>query len=295
MSLSTFLELKEVRDRFRREFLKPEGGVRIRGHAKLRCHAKLALGAPPLTKTFAIAGTAFDYLLRFYVKKLNPFAVEREWVAENALEVLGRLGDERMQNRAKQALRNSKAAYRRYLSGKKRQKPGAELIRASIRLAYLDTIFRAGIVDDAAFAEAEKSLIEELSNLLGLVRARDLSARRVCVLNPTFGKGSQLGGGADADLLIDHTLIEIKTTKERKLRREIFNQLIGYYLLSRIGGIDGCAKRHPIRTLAVYYSRDGVFRSVSVRTVIPHKNVGRIISWFARKAKEQFPFQNEAA
>lgn len=32
--------------------------------------------APPLTDHYWLVGTAFDYLLRFYIKFLNPKAIE---------------------------------------------------------------------------------------------------------------------------------------------------------------------------------------------------------------------------
>ena len=50
------------------------------------------------------------------------------------------------------------------------------------------------------------------------------------VLNPTFA-GSRDIGGADADLITDGCLWEIKTTKERGARGEWLRQLLGYVLL----------------------------------------------------------------
>lgn len=35
-----------------------------------------------------------------------------------------------------------------------------------------------------------------------------------CILNPAFGEAAALVGGADADLMIDNTLIDLKTTKK---------------------------------------------------------------------------------
>lgn len=40
------------------------------------------------------------------------------------------------------------------------------------------------------------------------------------------------------DLLLDNSLIDIKTTKYLELKRDYLNQLIGYYILFLIGGID---------------------------------------------------------
>jgi len=40
--------------------------------------------APPLTDCYGLLGTAFDYLLRFYVEKLNPGA-KLDWVGDQGL------------------------------------------------------------------------------------------------------------------------------------------------------------------------------------------------------------------
>ena len=76
MSLTSFVGNKDVRERFKQEFPSPKFSV------------QKPLLAPPLTKHNILMGTAFDYLLRFYLKRLNPQAVESRWVAENAVGVL---------------------------------------------------------------------------------------------------------------------------------------------------------------------------------------------------------------
>jgi hypothetical protein len=73
MSLTSFLERKDVRDRFRQEFAMP--GMKV----------KRELLAPPLSNRYSLVGTAFDYLVRFYVERLNPYAITRRWIAEQVL------------------------------------------------------------------------------------------------------------------------------------------------------------------------------------------------------------------
>src|SRR5205807_3779618 len=77
MSLTGFLAQREIRARFRAEFPKPRMAV------------KKPLVAPPLSRRYALVGTAFDYLLRFYLHRRNPSAVRRRWVAEEGLQRLG--------------------------------------------------------------------------------------------------------------------------------------------------------------------------------------------------------------
>jgi hypothetical protein len=90
--------------------------------------------------------------------------------------------------------------------------------------------------------------------------------REKIILNPTFGKGSKLVGGADADLIIDNTLVDIKTTKEQKITRPIFNQLIGYYLIYLIGGIDN-HENVRIDNLGLYFSRYNTLWTIPVKEI----------------------------
>jgi hypothetical protein len=123
-----------------------------------------------------------------------------------------------------------------------RAKPGTELIRAAVDLAQLDLVYRIGLLDLQPINDA---MIEDIGNMLALVRAEEFRAKRMCVLNPTFGDASLLVGGADGDLFIDGTLIDIKVNKNLELGRDIFNQLFGYYCLSCLGRVDGCRERSP--------------------------------------------------
>lgn len=40
--------------------------------------------APPLSQNYRRVRTAFDYLLRFYLQRLNPAARSSRWIAEEA-------------------------------------------------------------------------------------------------------------------------------------------------------------------------------------------------------------------
>ena len=62
MSLTTFVELPDVKLFLRETVTKPWFQVRAE------------IKAPPLSESYGWTGTAFDYLLRFYIEKLNPFA-----------------------------------------------------------------------------------------------------------------------------------------------------------------------------------------------------------------------------
>lgn len=72
-----FLKRSDVRTRLRQEFPKP----------KLSKASELL--APPQSRRYGLIGTAFDYLLRFHIQRLNPKAVHRLWIAEAAVSRLG--------------------------------------------------------------------------------------------------------------------------------------------------------------------------------------------------------------
>ena len=74
MSLTDFIKLPDVKAKFQAEFHKPNFDVQ-----------QELLATSPNGSNYRLVGTAFDYLLRFYIKYQNPHAKERRWVAEYAL------------------------------------------------------------------------------------------------------------------------------------------------------------------------------------------------------------------
>ena len=304
MSLTSFIKKKEIRDLFASEFKQPRD--KITGEIK----------APPLTKHFVMIGTAFDYLLRFYLKYHNPEAKEHGWVAELSCRLIH--PDPRIftqldpdiceivpgiceiiiknQNFAKNvdpdireiALKNlnfAKDAYSKFLENGVFSK---DILKSAILLAQLDPIYRAyyidpnmGIVDNAD--------IQDLRNLISLVNIEDFKVNSYCLLNPTFGEGSGLVGGADADIVIDNQLIDIKTTKQLKISRHMFNQIIGYYILGKIGGI-GREKIDisNISEIGFYFSRYGMKYMYKVEEIIDFNSLPDFIDRFEDKAKKLF-------
>lgn len=246
MSLSTFVERKDVKEYLRLSVPKPWLQV------------KAEIKAPPLTAAYSWAGTSFDYLLRFYLQKLNACAKESGWVAEESLAILkhSRVAPAALK-RARGIVAKARQLHREYLKEKRAQKPNQALVRAAIDLAQLDLVKRIGRLE---LLPIEDAMVEDVSNMLALVRADDFRAKRTCVLNPTFGAASVLVGGADGDIFIDGTLIDIKVNKNLELGRDIFNQLFGYYCLSRIAGVDGC--RGKVTTVAVYFARSGLLHRI---------------------------------
>lgn len=106
--------------------------------------------------------------------------------------------------------------------------------RATSPLLRLDQ--DASTADQLALAPHEA--VADLCQLAdAFIQSQRELLRRPAVLNPTFNLSLAVGG-ADADLIIDGCLIELKTTKRPKLPREWIYQLVGYALLDDIDCYD---------------------------------------------------------
>lgn len=295
-SLLSFIRIPEVNKKFNETFPKPS----------FKYDPKII--APPLTNNYSLVGTAFDYLMRFYLKYLNPEAIESSWVAEHGVGILklfelarvaengeellkmleSIFGNKLLINIEKDAIekidsiiQHVKTAFTEYLqTGNMKD----ELIELIINLAKIDLIIRVGIIEPT-IGVVNKNDIEDLRKLVSIVDQNKFKSKKICVLNPTFGEGSILVGGADSDLLLDNTLIDIKTVKSLEFEKRSYNQLIGYYILYTVGGID-YAPSALIENVGIYYSRYAILHTIPVKTFTDNPNFPQFREWFINKAKE---------
>ena len=149
----------------------------------------------------------------------------------------------------------------------------AELARYCYVLAIYESLFRAAIVNSPLYdlrydasaneqlALAPPAAVADLVSLCGAA-VIELSQQfdKPMIANPTF-LGSNDVGGADADLIVDNCLIDIKTTKSRSLDRETAYQLVGYLLLDY-------KNEYHIERLGFYMSRIPAFISWPVDDAI---------------------------
>lgn len=257
--------------------------------------------APPLSNRYSLVGTAFDYLMRFYLKWLNPDAVTTQWVAELVLTtpsspllqdvvINGRSGEivhfreTELTRKAQWVIEQAKADYKDYLSS---GQVTDQLIESALRLAQLDPVFRAGVVDEN-LGTVHKEDVDDLRKLISLVDPQFFKASRLCLLNPTFGEASRLVGGADADLVIDDAIIDIKTTKNLRLERDHFNQLIGYFILHEIAGVGGLIPKPEIRRVGIYFSRFGYLHLIDLDDVILPETFSVFVEWFRTRAEQEY-------
>ncbi len=294
MSLTSLLQKQDVKQRFRQEFPMPTMAV------------EREIFAPPLSNHYSLVGTAFDYLMRFYLKRLNPDAVAGQWIAEQALSspLLGsvvsydldvhrwvaikeRAGiapsrETELAKKARSIIAQAKVNYADYLS---LGQITDQLMESALQLAQLDPIFRAGVIDEN-LGNVHKEDVDDLRKLIYLVEPQLFKASCLCLLDPTFGEASQLVGGADADLVIDDAIIDIKTTKNLKLERDYFNQLIGYLVLHEITGVGGLVPKPKITRLGIYFSRYAFLYMLDLGPVIHQDKFPVFVDWFIARAKQ---------
>ena len=108
-----------------------------------------------------------------------------------------------------------------------------------------------------------KDDVQDLKNLISAVDKKLFTAKNLCMINPSFGSASELVGGADADMVMDDTIIDIKTTKKLSLDRSFLDQVLGYYVLHHISGVGELNPKPTITKVAIYFSRYGYVMHLS--------------------------------
>lgn len=277
MSLTSFIKIPEVKAMFRNEF--PLSKTALQGDMK----------AVPVTKNYPLVGTSFDYLFRFYMEYENPHCITKSWVAEHSIVLLKQTIDEYGKKTPKEmtdafekmtlCLQDAKDTHREYM---KSGNLSDDLIKSSIILAQMDAFYRSGRIPPT-LGQVESGDVQDLRNLISLVKPETFKAKETCFLNPTFGYGSQLVGGADADLIVDDILVDIKTTKFLLFTQEQYNQLIGYYILSKLGKINE-SEDIPISKIGIYFSRHGILHTISAKEIEEHPNFTKFVDVFEKLA-----------
>jgi hypothetical protein len=267
MSLTSFVALPDVRARFREEFERPKLPKRTDSLV------------PPPAKKASLIGVAFDYLLRFHIERLNSQAVTRPWTAESALSYLT-VSSPELSHQAREWISLAKQNHSEFLyTGHLTD----ALLESTLSLAQLEPVFRRGYIPPS-WEVIERQDLENLRDLITLVNFDLFKTNGVVLLNPTFGLASAMVGGADADLVIEDVLIEIKTVKNLSLEYDDFAQLIGYYTLSQIDEIDGASPQHEIKRLGVYFSRYAYLHLMNVEEVIDPQRFPQFLEWFKARA-----------
>jgi hypothetical protein len=249
----------------------------------IRPHCKFnkPILAPPLTSNYQLVGIAFDYLLRFYLERINVGSRTSEWAAEEGVILLDPLdGTSDTYEIAKRHLDDAREVYQSYIQ------EGLltdELISASLCLAHLEGTRRSGTFNEADFKTIAERDIADLRKLMSLVQDQDFTSQKACYLNPTFGSLR-----SNADLIIDDRLIDIKTTKALVLDRRHLHQLVHYYILLSLEGINVGRKRPinyfeevcEVNHICIYFSRHGYLHTMKITDLINPADLPEFVRWY---------------
>ncbi len=213
----------------------------------------------PPTKPYAymLAGTAFDYRLRFFLERTSVESL----VAYKASRLLDGTGGTIMTQLPDGTLTSQIvqepafvdlfwASLNRFLDTARPmrrqldEEDDRHLAQYCLVMAKFEAFFRSGVVDQileiTRFRKVEHLLAlmpgAVVDDLCRLARGfhdhglRHFGPDERFILNPTFA-GSEDVGGADADLIVGTCLVDIKTTIDPAMKGAYLHQILGYVLL----------------------------------------------------------------
>jgi hypothetical protein len=208
----------------------------------------LDIKAQPLTTNYGTVGTAFNYAITFEIAKQNINMLGEQRIN---FPITARLGI-KLHKRRTDFICKFDNKLTKFFNG---SIPITNLLSDCITLAKMETVYRCGrdFPDSEVFYTNDLDL-QDLRQLMNITNIEQWKSIKSCIINPIFRKSSLAIGGADADVIIDGRIIDIKTTKHLKFEKEYFRQLVGYYILNK--------REHNlygnIKTLGIYFSRFGM-------------------------------------
>ncbi|ETA69394.1 hypothetical protein MettiDRAFT_2893 [Methanolobus tindarius DSM 2278] len=279
MNFKIFLKKPEVRDLIDSNTKMPK--YKIESEIK----------ATPLTTNFALVGLAFDYFTRFHIKRENPEIKDSIWKAEIVCNTIA--GEdlqitpnhtifyepERFMHKRGiptkneyeikcliKHLRSAQDSYNEYLNGGNLSE---KTIRSCLLLARIETAMNSKVYSD--LDEIEPEDIEDLRNLIRAMPHDTFTFKDKCNIKPQL-KATFLPKITEGDLILDDTLIDIKVTKTPTLTREIFRQLVAYFILYNYDGatkftINRDLSNFSVNKMGVYFARHGIMYKFNAEDV----------------------------
>jgi hypothetical protein len=127
-----------------------------------------------------------------------------------------------------------------------------------IGLAKLDAIVRAGYFPTNFISDVND--VADLNQIHSLIKKSEVfKNKKELNLNPNFRESSKLVLGADADLIIDDELYDIKTFQDIYLDNDSWLQLVGYCILADLEGMG-------LRKAGIYFTRHDYLWTIPTST-----------------------------
>lgn len=244
-----------------------------------------------------LVGIGYDYFLRFYLQRHCKNYFEKQIIAEKVLHILGPTeittidSNGHIEYKENKHTIYAKDLYTKISEFRKKYcddgKINDSFVISILKLSQLDLIYRSGRFL-GKFFDIKKEEIEDLKHLIKLTEPDIFNIKKCVICNPSFGEASRKVGGADSDLIIDNKLIEIKAVKSTSKWKEYLKQLIGYFLLLKIGGLDNVSMKIEIDVLSLYFARHARIVDFAVEEIFKTKeNTRKYIKWFDDKLERK--------
>lgn len=218
------------------------------------------ISAPARTRHYNIVGSAYDYAVRFEIKRRIPRARMGPVVAELARKAIVARKLDLSNEKARQlsaSIGDALKACRAYLQNPTPNLSAREaMTRACIVLAQADLIYRQHEVL-GFLGKVDERDVKDITRMLILTRWEKLVPSLPIILNPSFGAISRIVRGADADLISGRQIIDLKTTSEAVTPAHVA-QVLSYVVIARAARRIG-ARIPAVSSAGLYYARHGAF------------------------------------
>jgi hypothetical protein len=297
MSVSSLIKLSEVRARL--DLLVPRGSY--------QCSMPYRIQVPVKTKVHSsIIGTAYDYALRFELARISNNVKHSSWIAEKSIEILkhrlnmyktkGYAAIDELDQYAPEMIYRVASA-RSFFERHRQKKTCAflwmkALAKHCLKLARIDPYYRTGYWGPALIGEDDAEAISEVIEMLRITPWTHWSTAKSLILNGNFGKFSHAVGGADYDLVVDDTLIDVKTTKHLRVSRDTVRQITMYLILSDLAREDDPNHFPQINRLNIYFSRYALVWDCAANSIRQNSAYEDTKRWLLDYACQKFKFSN---
>ena len=153
-----------------------------------------------------------------------------------------------------------------------------EMFAIAIKLSKLEQFYRSGKLAKDFDYISDKD-IDDLKALIKIFDRAKLDAERYCLCGPYFSSKGIHVSGFDMDLVLDNTIVDIKTTSKRPVIESHIYQLVIYYLLSKVFGIEGYPVKQRIERIAIYYVRYDYMWSSDIKDLLDSKGEENLKKW----------------
>lgn len=235
-----------------------------------------------------IIGITFDYLARFQIAQVLEICKEDVFnhiVAKNFFNKYKEIVDSNILKDLERKYKESLKYIRKFIYSE--NKVDCNMINQVFFLARLEQCWRGNRLPDNINTLFNLPYDEIVDDLIKLSKTfEDAFVRKVVNpnsvvrFNPTFGKCSYMIGGADADIYIDGVLYDFKTSKKHGYKGKDIQQLMSYYIFSKINidneHLDSSfvrfgKKPYHVNRVAIYLARFGEINYIDIESIDKNK------------------------